>query len=112
MQLRNQLNMYQVDEDEMEEELKQTITGQTVTDIVLPNIRESKKYGGPAGFKRQITNQMLMSSMQSSQVMMKTPTINKNQRQSFFAVDETVDDHIEEPSFESRLGKKDLDASQ
>ena len=38
LQLRNQLDMYQVDE-EFEEE-KYTVTGKTATDVVLPNIRE------------------------------------------------------------------------
>ena len=42
--LRNQLAIYQVDEEMFEDE-KFTVTGRTATDVVLPNIREADRFG-------------------------------------------------------------------
>ena len=46
LQLRHQLSIYQVDEEMFEEEMKYTATGQTATDVILPNIREANRLNG------------------------------------------------------------------
>ena len=55
LELRNKLAMFQVDEEYEEE--KYTLTGQTATDVVLPNIREVQR-GNTIGLgvKRQLPN--------------------------------------------------------
>ena len=37
-----------------EEELKYTVTGQTATDVILPNIREANRIGGVNKLMRQL----------------------------------------------------------
>lgn len=56
LQLRHQLSIYQVDEEMFEDDQKYTVTGQTATDVVLPNIREANLKNGAVKQSRQLPN--------------------------------------------------------